>query len=374
MKKNTFNSKLSVILACLTLVLSASFFSCDVFTVQLPWLAPVGAGGDGGGPFGEIPRGAGELAVLGDHLYAVDCNDSGRVWRSSDGLSWTEMDNTAGYYENEAERRVQGGLVSFSGRIWVIGGEDIDGGRAYNDVWAYDPDKGWEEVTDNAGFMPRNFHATVATDVVMMIIGGYGWDEATGAWTVLEDVWLTEDGVNWHEAVTTDGIGIYPFLPLRKHGAVIFGDITPRIYVYGGIGENDGDPRLDVFSTAVPQKAENVEIEWRSEEEESDPFPRRDFATASFNRKMWIIGGNECGGDPDVPWDEKDGTPSQDFWTSSFGASWKRQTPEGIDTEFNMDKTTTEAGIAVFDEKMWIISAASGLIYTSGGETFEKVF
>ncbi|WGK69997.1 kelch repeat-containing protein [Candidatus Haliotispira prima] len=247
-----------------------------------------------------------------------------RLWRSTDyGATWTEITTTGSVVFSPRWRHA---AIVFKGEIFVIGGYDgednngmdlSDKSKDVNDVWKSADGVTWTEVTANAAFSIRRGHATVVLNNEIFIIGGFTndgkindvWKSADGAvWTqvasstvlparwghkavvlndeifviggsdgtVLNDVWKSADGVTWTQ-VTGDGK-----LPARRdHEAVV---LNGEIFVIGG-------------STAIPGAISN-EV-WKSADgatwtqvRSTTAFPARSLhAAVVLNDEIFVIGG-----------------------------------------------------------------------------------
>lgn len=113
------------------------------------------------------------------------------VWSSPDGVNWNQATAKAAF----PGRCGFTGLV-YNNLMWVIGGARNGPfpSLEYNDVWSSPDGVNWSQVTAAAAFSPRFFHASVAANGVMYVMGGYFSGYTGGA---LNDVWTSGDGANW---------------------------------------------------------------------------------------------------------------------------------------------------------------------------------
>ncbi|MGJ8660366.1 MAG: Kelch repeat-containing protein, partial [Cellulophaga fucicola] len=120
------------------------------------------------------------------------------VWYSTDGVNWTEATDDAGFNPIYAHTS-----VTFDNKIWVIAGYDpsqLDSRK--NDVWYSTDGVTWTEATDDAGFIGRTSHSSVVFDNKIWVIGGHTGD-------ALDDVWYSVDGFNWAKADDSSFTGRY---------------------------------------------------------------------------------------------------------------------------------------------------------------------
>ncbi len=74
--------------------------------------------------------------------------------------------------------------------------------------------------------------------------------------------------------------------------------------------------------------------------------PRGGQSTLYFNNKLWVIGGQDCQGDP-----------SNEVWSSSDGNSWKLEGVIGTNfSDFRSQQTAV-----VFKNRMWVIGGHTGV-------------
>ncbi|HSW46482.1 MAG TPA: galactose oxidase [Phycisphaerae bacterium] len=130
------------------------------------------------------------------------------VWKTQDGLAWTRVVEHAPW----EPRGMIGGAVVFKGRIWVLGGGTYDTPRTpsrrfYNDVWSSPDGRHWERHIENAPWHPRQYHEVAVFDDHMWVLEG--WNQSNR-----NDVWYSQDGINWHELPGT------PWAP--RHAASVF--------------------------------------------------------------------------------------------------------------------------------------------------------
>ena len=119
--------------------------------------------------------------------------------------------------------------VTFKDRMWFMGGwynGRLPGHSASNMVWSSTDGKTWEQATDDAGWSPRLASALVVHDDRMWILGGTENYYFGDAKSLKNDVWYSSDGKEWTQATANAG-----WSPRAYHQAAVLND---RIYVFGG--------------------------------------------------------------------------------------------------------------------------------------------
>jgi hypothetical protein len=133
--------------------------------------------------------------------------------------------------------------VSFSNRLWLVGGSATDTRVCSNHVWSYGSE-GWVQQKD-AEWKPRMGHACVVALNRIWVLGGILEDGNS-----LNEVWSFDRKGNWtrhREAPWSkrcmQAATNFPAMILEK-GVVVPED---RIWVYGGVTEPFGDPLDDMW-------------------------------------------------------------------------------------------------------------------------------
>jgi hypothetical protein len=155
--------------------------------------------------------------------------NSNRVWSSTDGVEWILESESAGWCP-----RVGHAYAIFKDRMYVIGGtedfyEDNDE-TLKNDVWSSTDGKEWRLDTENAGWSKRRDPKVVVFDDKLWIMGGGHWNPEN---IPRNDVWCSEDGVNWTQV--TDAA---PWRPRMWFSLAVYRD---RMWVLGGWSRADGN-------------------------------------------------------------------------------------------------------------------------------------
>jgi len=159
------------------------------------------------------------------------------VWRSTDGVNWTQTTADAGW-----AGRAGLSSVVLGDDIYVFGGSKNDdssivGGPPqriyYNDVWKSHDGVTWQMLTDHAPWAARAGAATVVKDGWIYLLGGeYGFtcSPLPGCTPpYYNDVWRSRNGVDWQPVTAAAG-----WSPRPGHKCVI--GALDTIVCFGGIG------------------------------------------------------------------------------------------------------------------------------------------
>ena len=130
------------------------------------------------------------------HFPRVCAND---VWSSPDGITWTlERPNTFGTAEfdprTDWEGRHTAGYAVFQDRMWILGGDAIQG--HYQDgVWSSTDGIGWHCLTRRAPWGPRVLHHALVHAGCIWLMGGQTLPQFAPAEEHFhDDLWVTADG------------------------------------------------------------------------------------------------------------------------------------------------------------------------------------
>jgi len=163
------------------------------------------------------------------------------VWSSPDGIQWKLETANAPW-----SKRAHGQAIVFNDKIWMLGGGKLTPTRpsmpvSNNDVWCSEDGINWTLVTDSAGWEPRVWFSAVVYRDRMWIIGGLS-DRKTN----LGDVWYSKDGRDWKE-LKSDVI----WSPRHEHSAMVFKN---RIWIAGGATDPSYKLSGEVWSLKLPRK------------------------------------------------------------------------------------------------------------------------
>jgi hypothetical protein len=117
------------------------------------------------------------------------------IWASADGRNWTLASSKPDW-----EARGGGALVVHNEKLWLLGGTrhpHNEGDQPlWNDVWSTENGIDWKEITSNAPWKPRAFHSAIAHNDRLWILGGGHWGKSA---TYYRDVWSSFDGIKWEQ-------------------------------------------------------------------------------------------------------------------------------------------------------------------------------
>ncbi|HJN16310.1 MAG TPA: galactose oxidase [Armatimonadota bacterium] len=197
--------------------------------------------------------------------------NSNEVWSSTDGAEWTLETDHAGWCP-----RVGMSFVVFKDRMWVMAGtenfyEDNDD-TLKNDVWSSADGKTWKLETENAGWAKRTHAQAVVFDGKIWIMGGGRWNPET---VPRNDVWCSEDGVNWTEV--TAGA---PWGTRMWFSSLVYRD---RLWVLGGWSRDHGNYG-DVWYTKDGKDWTELksDVIWKA---------RHEHSSYVFKDKIWVTAG-----------------------------------------------------------------------------------
>ncbi|HVZ79174.1 MAG TPA: hypothetical protein VHE12_00075 [bacterium] len=154
---------------------------------------------------------------------------------------WNEATSNAGFQPRAAQAAVVFDPATGSGqsgRMWILGGGDDN--RFYNDVWSSPDGITWSSETAQAPWNPRIDHGAVVYDGKIWVVGGQNLDDSLNG-----DVWCSSDGVSWVQATSSAPFGPRTGLSLFAYDA----GQGPRLWVAGGLDGND-NALDDLWSSA----------------------------------------------------------------------------------------------------------------------------
>ena len=195
------------------------------------------------------------------------------VWCSADGATWTATTTAAPWGGREFAE-----LVSFNGRLWIIGGFS---GGVYADIWSSADGVSWAQETAQAEFGERFSHRVITDGKQLWLIAG-----SNGYQSAQRDVWSSTDGRRW-----TLVTGSAQFSPRSDQGAEY---LNGQLWVIAGGGD-------EVWSSTAGDV-------W-SKHSLSAAVPGASVtAMVPFKNRLWALG------------DE------MELWSSANGIDWMEET------------------------------------------------
>tara|TARA_R110002124_G_scaffold66821_9_gene181663 strand:- start:772 stop:1557 length:786 start_codon:yes stop_codon:yes gene_type:complete len=189
-------------------------------------------------------------------------------------LDWVQVTEKAGWQPRDS----QGELV-YKDQLWIFGGWFNSYEAPPRDVWNSADGKNWKLVTKEAPWIHSDLPMTVVFKDKMWLMGGWYNGRLKGH-SAGNQVWSSVDGTNW-ELVTPHA----DWTPRLAAGLVVFKD---RLWLLGGT-ENYyfGDEKSlknDVWSSADGKN-------WKQETTDAGWSPRAYHQAAVLNGKMYVFGG-----------------------------------------------------------------------------------
>ena len=202
-----------------------------------------------------------------------DSEASNEVWSSPDGKSWKQSAQNAAW-----SPRLGSGIVSFQGKIWILGGlEKYFGGdesNLKNDVWSSSDGGEWELVAAEAPWPARAFHQAVVFKDKIWVLGGGNY---TPGYKAFSDVWSSSDGKSWQKVTEAAS-----WLARLWFSSLVYRD---HLWVFGGWSDHPFQDSNDVWFSPDGKS-------WQALQ--SDPVWNKRHAQAAyvFQDKIWVAGGH----------------------------------------------------------------------------------
>jgi hypothetical protein len=212
------------------------------------------------------------------------------IWSSLDGRNWTLVTAEPGW-----EARGGGVLVVHDKKLWLLGGtrhpRNEGDDRTLNDVWSTENGFNWTRIVSNAPWKPRAFHAAIAHNGRLWIIGGGYWAKRP---LLFGDVWSSQDGIEWKEHATEAAWSGRLWLTAASY--------TGLLWIMGGCISKPRGATNDIWYSAdgnnwYPYLVSKV---WS---------PRMAHSTIVFNGQLWVLAGS-------------DGDYFNDVWSLRLGEDW----------------------------------------------------
>ncbi len=254
--------------------------------------------------------------------FPLICNSE--VWSSVDGTSWT-LENPQAPWEG----RHTAGYVVHNDRMWIVGG-DCNQGHYQNDVWSSADGIHWALANDHVPWAPRVLHYTLAFDGRIWVMGGQTIPNFADADEVFHnDVWSSEDGVNWTRVTESA-----PWVPRGMIGGAAVHD--NRMWILGGGTYDTPATPMRNFYNDVWSSDDG--INWKQHTAHAPWTPRQYHEVAAFDDHLWVLEGYAA-----------ESGNRRDVWYSPDGVNWT----ELPDTPW----APRHAGsVFVYDGSLWMVA------------------
>ncbi len=236
---------------------------------------------------------------------------TGFVWESSDGINWTK-------HSTNARWGVRYGMttVYFKNRLFMFGGTLHTETRSstartlMNDIWYSNDGIDWKQADTNAGWSPSHFPVIVVFRDALWFLGG-------------ANVWTSADGLRWTESHV-----VTPWA-----GKTVTGWFA------------DGNQLVVVTGEGVVWKSEDG-IHWTNSHAE-EPWPNNNRIGGCYGKyfdgSVWLMGGSA-----------DDAQFRNDVWHSQDGVRWTR-----LEEHAPWSPRATNYSV-VFNNKLWIYGGKNG--------------
>lgn len=228
------------------------------------------------------------------NAYWIIGGNRSDVWRSADGVSWTLMTDTAPFGKLFGHT-----TTAFNNRLWIVGGKtSVD--KFSSAIWSSGEGVNWRREA-TLPFEPRLYHSATYYNNKLWIIGGLSGSENE---PMLNDVWSTDDGINWHGNSSSA-----PFQQRYGHGCVVFNN---ALCLAGGFNDAlDKQTSYNDVWTSVDG------VTWK-QLTNAAPFSAEQYHSfVTQDNLLWAVGGYQKEGTTDV---------FLDILSTADGVSWNRLT------------------------------------------------
>ncbi|MGB5555993.1 MAG: hypothetical protein WBM83_15160, partial [Flavobacteriaceae bacterium] len=217
----------------------------------------------------------------------------------------------------------------FQDKMWVVGGLSSNGSK--NDVWFSEDGVNWQQATANANFSPRFQHTLTVHNNALWLIGGLVDHIPPQGIFPEGDVWRSFNGINWTQIFETA-----PFGKRMGHATLTFKN---KIWVIGGSDWMEDPNSLHKSDVWYSQNG----LAWIRQPNGKSPFlGRKNHTVLADGDFMWMVGGAQSGDEADPP--------HNDILFSDDGIDWY----EPVLSNPNFEGRALHSA-AIFDEKLIVI-------------------
>jgi len=265
---------------------------------------------------------------------------------------WEELTAAPGWKPRDGA-----GLVSFRGKLWMLGGWEAP--ETTSQVWvSEDEGRNWKRLPD-APWPPRHGAGWVVFDDRIWVVAG---DDKS-------DVWSSPDGVNWTEEVHSA-----PFGNRYTPYVAVFND---RLWVMGGISwlNDDGTPMYPGVKAYNDVWSSTDGRQWTRVLAHAPWAPRGLIhGYAVLGDRLFIMGGGIKAG---IGAERGTDTVAEyhDVWYTTNGTEWVRSTDWAAwAARTHVSVASTPSYIYVTDGSVRMQSQTSNEVWrTSNGHTWDKI-
>lgn len=231
------------------------------------------------------------------------------VWSSVDGREW-RMDKPQTFKDgefdpvNDWEGRHTGGYAVFADKMWIIGGDPLQG-HYQRDAWSSTDGRVWKLETDSMPWADRALHYTLVFQDRIWVLGGQTMTDFISSrvkpYKIFNDVWSSPNGVDWTQ-VATKGPMWQPRATIQQ-SAVLDGKmwvIAGGTYESKNAGVYERQFMMDVWSSPDG-------VSWTQVAVTTPWSPRQYQSLAAWDGKLWVISGYDHDGNVDGGYYSSDG-------------------------------------------------------------------
>lgn len=224
----------------------------------------------------------------------------GLVSAQQEPPNWTNVTDDAGWQPRDSQ-----GELAFKDQLWIFGGWFNSYEAPPRDVWSSADGKSWRLVTKQAPWKHSDLSMALVFKEKMWFMGGWYNGRLPGH-SAGNEVWWSTDGAEWTQA--TPGAG---WTPRIAAGAVVFKD---KMWILGGTENyyfgDETSLKNDVWSSADGK-------EWQLATANAAWSPRAYLQAVVLNDKIYVMGGGNY-----VP----EYHAKNDVWSSADGIHWTKVT------------------------------------------------
>lgn len=215
-------------------------------------------------------------------------------------FDWVQVTDKAGWQPRDSS-----GELAFQNKMWILGGWFDSYSAPPRDVWSSADGKSWNKVTGDAPWKHSDLPMTIAFKDKMWILGGWynGRLEGHGA---TNEVWSSGDGEHWELVTPAAG-----WSPRISAGIVEFKD---KLWILGGTENyyfgDESSLKNDVWSSTDGKT-------WKQETADAPWSPRSYLQAVVLDGRIWVMGGGNY-----VP----EYHAKNDVWSSEDGVHWEQAT------------------------------------------------